>query len=182
MQKRSHKLLASALLANVQGFQSRRYELGIPAGFLPAGLQPPYLSERVHPCPTAGRTQLYQFPSLCSDPLQRLEQKDRWNLWNYYTLCKLTHYVADAFTFPHNEHWPDSLASHHVYETRLRIYLAEHLREYAFPDCSAEQLDLIPALEALHRQYLESRNSDLSRDTRFIVEATGLLMRCCPVG
>ena len=40
----------------------------------------------------------------------------------------------------------------------------------------------IPALEALHRQYLESRNSDLSRDTRFIVEATGLLMRCCPVG
>lgn len=104
--------------------------------------------------------------------LQRLEQKDRWNLWNYYTLGKLTHYVADAFTFPHNEHWPDSLASHHVYETRLRIYLAEHLREYAFPDCSAEQLDLIPALEALHRQYLESRNSDLSRDTRFIVEAT----------
>ena len=90
--------------------------------------------------------------------------------------------MADTFTFPHNEHWPDSLASHHVYETRLRTYLAEHLREYAFPDCSAEQLDLIPALEALHRQYLESRNSDLSRDTRFIVEATGLLMRCCPVG
>ena len=123
-----------------------------------------------------------EFQSPVDLMFERLEQKDRWNLWNYYTLGKLTHYVADAFTFPHNEHWPDSLASHHVYETQLRIYLAEHLREYAFPDCSAEQLDLIPALEALHRQYLESRNSDLSRDTRFIVEATGLLMRCCPVG
>ena len=32
MQKRSHKLLASTLLANVQGFQSRRYELAFLLG------------------------------------------------------------------------------------------------------------------------------------------------------
>ena len=112
----------------------------------------------------------------------RLEKKEKLGLFDYYTLGKLTHYVADAFTFPHNDHWPDSLASHHVYETQLRLYLAEHLPEYSFPDHSADSLDLIAALEALHQQYLESRDSDFGRDTRYIIEATGLLMRCCPVG
>ena len=179
MQKRSHKLLASTLLANVQGFQSRRYELAFLLGSFQPDCNPlTYLKGSIRARLLGGHNFTNSRPYVLTR-LQRLEQKDRWNLWNYYTLGKLTHYVADAFTFPHNEHWPDSLASHHVYETRLRIYLAKHLREYAFPDCSAEQLDLIPALEALHRQYLESRNSDLSRDTRFIVEATGLLMRCC---
>ena len=182
MQKRSHKLLASTLLASVQGFQSRRYELAFLLGSFQPDCNPlTYLKGSIRARLLGGHNFTNSRPYVLTR-LQRLEQKDRWNLWNYYTLGKLTHYVADAFTFPHNEHWPDSLASHHVYETQLRIYLAEHLREYAFPDCSAEQLDLIPALEALHRQYLESRNSDLSRDTRFIVEATGLLMRCCPVG
>lgn len=149
MQKRSHKLLASTLLANVQGFQSRRYELAFLLGSFQPDCNPlTYLKGSIRARLLGGHNFTNSRPYVLTR-LQRLEQKDRWNLWNYYTLGKLTHYVADAFTFPHNEHWPDSLASHHVYETQLRIYLAEHLREYAFPDCSAEQLDLIPALEAL---------------------------------
>ena len=182
MQKRSHKLLAATLLENTQGFQARRFELAFLFGsFMPDCNPLTYLKGSLRAYKFRGHNYSNSQHYIYSR-ISRLQRRQRWTIWQYYTLGKLTHYVADAFTFPHNEHWPDSLASHHVYETRLRIYLAEHLREYAFPDCSAEQLDLIPALEALHRQYLESRNSDLSRDTRFIVEATGLLMRCCPVG
>ena len=182
MQKRSHKLLAATLLENTQGFQARRFELAFLFGSFQPDCNPlTYLKGSLRAYKFRGHNYSNSQHYIYSR-ISRLQRRQRWTIWQYYTLGKLTHYVADAFTFPHNEHWPDSLASHHVYETRLRIYLAEHLREYAFPDCSAEQLDLIPALEALHRQYLESRNSDLSRDTRFIVEATGLLMRCCPVG
>lgn len=182
MQKRSHKLLASTLLANVQGFQSRRYELAFLLGSFQPDCNPlTYLKGSIRARLLGGHNFTNSRPYVLTR-LQRLEQKDRWNLWNYYTLGKLTHYVADAFTFPHNEHWPDSLASHHVYETRLRIYLAEHLREYAFPDCSAEQLDLIlhwkPCTGSIWRAGIPTS----ARDTRFIVEATGLLMRCCPVG
>lgn len=182
MQKRSHKLLASALLASVQGFQLRRYELAFLLGSFQPDCNPlTYLKGSTHARMLGGHNFTNSRPYVMTR-LQRLEQKQRWNLWNYYTLGKLTHYVADAFTFPHNDHWPDSLASHHVYETQLRLYLAEHLPEYSFPDHSADSLDLIATLEALHQQYLESRDSDFSRDTRYIIEATGLLMRCCPVG
>ena len=44
-------------------------------------------------------------------------------MWQYYTLGKLTHYLADAFTYPHNDHFSDSLMDHHRYESDLRLYL-----------------------------------------------------------
>ena len=109
MQKRSHKLLASALLANVQGFQSRRYELAFLLGSFQPDCNPlTYLKGSIRARLLGGHNFTNSRPYVLTR-LQRLEQKDRWNLWNYYTLGKLTHYVADAFTFPHNEHWPDSL-------------------------------------------------------------------------
>ena len=52
-------------------------------------------------------------------------------MWQYYTLGKLTHYLADAFTYPHNENYPDSMLCHHQYETDLRAYLEEYLADRA---------------------------------------------------
>lgn len=180
MQKRSHKLLASALLANTQGFRSRRYELAFLLGSFQPDCNPlTYLKGSIRARMLGGHNFANSRPYVLTR-LRRLEQKERWNLWNYYTLGKLTHYVADAFTFPHNDHWPNSLASHHFYETRLRIYLAEHLPEYIFPSFPEKQPDLIAALEALHQQYLEHQDSNLNQDTRYIVQATSLLMCCCP--
>ena len=98
-------------------------------------------------------------------------------MWQYYTLGKLTHYLADAFTYPHNEHWPDSLMDHHRYETDLRLSLAEHLSRQALRRRQRRQ-DLIAAIEQLHRQYMDSK-SDLEQDIRYILEATGLLMEGC---
>ena len=98
MQKRSHKLLASALLANVQGFQSRRYELAFLLGSFQPDCNPlTYLKGSVRARLLGGHNFTNSRPYVLTR-LQRLEQKDRWNLWNYYTLGKLTHYVADAFT------------------------------------------------------------------------------------
>ena len=182
MQKRSHRLLASALLRSQQGFHAKRFELAFLFGSFQPDCNPlTYLKGSWRGQKLRGHnfsnSQLYIYTRI-----HRLQRRTHWTMWQYYTLGKLTHYVADAFTFPHNDHWPDSLASHHVYETQLRLYLAEHLPEYSFPDHSVDSLDLIAALEALHQQYLESRDSDFGRDTRYIIEATGLLMRCCPVG
>lgn len=98
-------------------------------------------------------------------------------MWQYYTLGKLTHYLADAFTYPHNENWPNTLMDHHRYETDLRLSLAEHLSRQALRRRQRRQ-DLISAIEQLHRQYLDSR-SDLEQDIRYILEATGLLMAGC---
>lgn len=177
MQKRSHKLLASALLRSHEGFCARRYELAFLFGSFQPDCNPfTYLKGSRRAKRLGGHnfsnSQLYIY-----DHIRRLQQRDRWTVWQYYTLGKLTHYLADAFTYPHNENWPNTLMDHHRYETDLRLSLAEHLSRQALRRRQRRQ-DLISAIEQLHRQYLDSR-SDLEQDIRYILEATGLLMAGC---
>lgn len=49
---------------------------------------------------------------LCS----KLENRKYLYLRDYYTLGALLHYVADAFTFPHNEHYTGNMLEHTQYE------------------------------------------------------------------
>ena len=75
-------------------------------------------------------------------------------MWQYYTLGKLTHYLADAFTYPHNENYPDSLLDHRRYEDGLREYLAVYLGARPAKPSVFPEGDVISALEELHRQYM----------------------------
>ena len=177
LQKRSHKLLASALLRSHEGFRARRYELAFLFGSFQPDCNPlTYLKGSRRARKLRGHnfsnSQLYIY-----DHIRRLQQRDRWTVWQYYTLGKLTHYLADAFTYPHNENWPNTLMDHHRYETDLRLSLAEHLSRQALRRRQRRQ-DLTAAIEQLHRQYMDSR-SNLEQDIRYILEATGLLMAGC---
>ena len=98
MQKRSHKLLASALLRSHEGFCARRYELAFLFGSFQPDCNPfTYLKGSRRAKRLGGHnfsnSQLYIY-----DHIRRLQQRDRWTVWQYYTLGKLTHYLADAFT------------------------------------------------------------------------------------
>ena len=95
-------------------------------------------------------------------------------MWQYYTLGKLTHYLADAFTFPHNETYPDSIAAHRRYEDALRLSFSRFMAAETLRRETA-RADLAGALEQLHRQYV-SQTSDSGRDSRFILLANELLM------
>ena len=100
-------------------------------------------------------------------------------MWQYYTLGKLTHYLADAFTYPHNENYPESLIAHRQYEDDLRSYLAQYLR---FRSLRSQQrrADLAAAIEELHRQYMTAQSS-MQRDVQYILQATAMLMAgVCP--
>jgi len=46
----------------------------------------------------------------------KLENRKKLYLWDYYTLGALLHYAADAFTFPHNEHYTGNMLEHAQYE------------------------------------------------------------------
>ena len=177
LKKRSHKLLASALLQSQNGFHAKRFELAFLFGSFQPDCNPlTYLK---------GSRRAYRFRGhnfSNSQPyinvhIQRLQQRSHWTIWQYYTLGKLTHYLADAFTYPHNENYPDSLLDHRRYEDQLRQYLADYL---SHQEVRTQQLrqDLVTAIDQLHRQYTESRAS-LERDIRYILEATGLLMAGC---
>ena len=177
MQKRSHKLLANSLLRSHRGFAARRYELAFLFGSFQPDCNPLTFLRGIR---FTHKPQGHNFISTqlyINRRIRDLQRRSEWSIWQYYTLGKLTHYLADAFTYPHNEHYSDSLMNHHRYETELRQCLAEHLSR---TEPLKQQLrhELTDALDQLHRQYMESR-SNLEQDIRYILEATALLMAGC---
>lgn len=177
MQKRSHTLLASALLRGEEGFDARRFELAFLFGSFQPDCNPlSYLKGSLR----ASKLQGHNYSNsrrYINAHIEKLQRCPHWTMWQYYTLGKLTHYLADAFTYPHNENFPDGLLDHHRYETELRLYLAAYLAHRAARRRAACG-DLTAFIEKLHRHYI-SGGSDLRRDTRYILLATELLMACC---
>ena len=181
MQKRSHTLLASLLLRGRDGFSARRFELAFLFGSFQPDCNPfSYLKGSFHARKFGG----HNYTNSCNyifDHIQRLQQRRKaWTMWQYYTLGKLTHYLADAFTFPHNETFPDTMLDHHRYETELRQYFSGYLCDRPLLQLKAGS-PLLSALADLHEEYLAS-SSSLERDTSYILTATRMLMAgCCPI-
>ena len=173
MQKRSHKLLAATLLENTQGFQARRFELAFLFGSFQPDCNPlTYLKGSLRAYKFRGHNYSNSQHYIYSR-ISRLQRRQRWTIWQYYTLGKLTHYLADAFTYPHNENYPDSMLCHHQYETDLRAYLEEYLATRALRREKFRQ-DVADALQELHRQYMAGV-ADMRKDVQFILKATSLL-------
>lgn len=178
MQKRSHKLLASALLKSQQGFPARRYEWAFLFGSFQPDCNPlTYLKGSLH----GPRFHGHCYPGSRDYVLSRirlLQQRQHWTLWQYYTLGKLTHYLADAFTYPHNDIFPEGPLDHHRYESELRRYFASYLAQRQLRRETLGR-DLAEALEDLHRQYLAAPGAGVDQDVRYILQANLLLMAGC---
>lgn len=178
MQKRSHKLLASALLESQQGFGGKWSELAFLFGSFQPDCNPlTYLKGSLR----GRKFQGHCFPNsqhYVVSRIQRLQNREHWTIWQYYTLGKLTHYLADAFTYPHNGFFPDGPLDHHRYESDLRQYLAGYLSQRQLRREELRQ-DLIETLENLHCQYLAAGKAGLAEDVQYILEATSLLMAGC---
>ena len=177
MQKRSHTLLAQTLLRTESGFGARRFEWAFLFGSFQPDVNPfSYLkgSVRYHKLKGHNYVNSRQY---INAQIRKLQKRSRWTVWQYYTLGKLTHYLADAYTYPHNENYPDSILNHHNYETNLRAFLRGYLAHQYVRRQQARR-DLIAALEELHEQYMATRAS-MYRDASYILKATSLLMAGC---
>lgn len=175
MQKRSHKLLARTLLDSCNGFQKKRFELAFLFGSFQPDCNPlSYLKGSIQGKSFRGHN-FSNSRHYIDRHILYLQRQSRWTVWQYYTLGKLTHYVADAFTFPHNETYPDSIAAHHRYEDALRIRFAQYLQENGAFVREQSPEDLTNAIDRLHVQYLSSA-SNWRRDSHYILEANEMLM------
>ncbi len=103
----------------------------------------------------------------------RLEQKEHLNLLDYYTLGKLIHYTADAFTFAHNDSFPKDLSAHREYEAALQKHFLEYLQEDPQVDPSTA-LSIMDAIYEYQFRY-EDHPADIHLDTTFALNA------CCCV-
>ena len=177
MQKRSHALLASALLRCEEGFPARRYELAFLLGSVQPDCNPlSYLKGSLRRRKFGGHTYGNSRPYIDSR-IRRLQNRSRWNIWQYYTLGKLTHYVADAFTWPHNPTFPARGWAHHQYEKALRLEFREYLSGQPVRRLEPCR-DLPEQLADLHGEYLAGTGG-IDRDMRYILRANELLMAGC---
>jgi len=174
LQKRSHKLLARTLMENCDGFRKKRFELAFLFGSFQPDCNPlSYLKGTFRAKKFMGHNFSNSQPYI-DRHIESLQSRTQWRMWQYYTLGKLTHYLADAFTYPHNDTYPDSLAAHRRYENTLRTQLCDYLcRSEVYREQSRG--DVQETIDQLHRQYLNA-SSDFQRDIRYILEANGILM------
>ncbi len=103
----------------------------------------------------------------------RLEKKDKWNLFDYYTLGKLIHYTADAFTYAHNDMFTTNLGDHREYEAALQNHFLTYLKEDPKVDLQYART-IMDAISCYHRQYRQ-HPADIHTDSQFA------LMACCCV-
>jgi len=103
----------------------------------------------------------------------RLEKKETLNLWDYYTLGKLIHYTADAFTYAHNTSFSTNLVDHREYEAELQ----EHFLEFLQDDPQINPQTAKTIMAAIYRYHLEyeSQDADIHTDSKFALAA------CCCV-
>ena len=102
---------------------------------------------------------------------RRLENKDKLNLFDFYTLGKLIHYTADAFTYAHNRDFPTQLKNHMEYELQLQNYFLTYLSRNPRVDPMPAK-SIMATISRYHREYERTEHS-VSSDSRFALTA------CC---
>ena len=103
----------------------------------------------------------------------RLERKDKLHLFDYYTLGKLIHYTADAFTAPHNAYFPKNLHQHRQYEQLLHHCFLQYLRNTPLPRIQCGK-SIIESITDNHSAYL-CKEASIHQDAHFALHA------CCCV-
>jgi hypothetical protein len=175
MQKRSHKLLARTLLDSCDGFEKKRFELAFLFGSFQPDCNPlTYFKGSIHGKTLMGHN-FTNSQKYIERRIERLQNRSKWHVWQYYTLGKLTHYLADAFTFPHNETYHENIAAHRRYEAAMRERFSQYLASLPKPAPGPSVEDVSAAINRLHRQYLTAA-SDAIRDFGYILSATSTLM------
>lgn len=104
---------------------------------------------------------------------QRLENRSKMNILDYYTLGKLIHYTADAFTSAHNDTFSSNLNDHREYEAAMQDHFLSYMQEDPSVDPEAAH-SVMDAIYSYRREY-KTQPTNIYTDTRFVLSA------CCCV-
>ena len=152
MRSKSHRLLGEYLvqhyLNNIPEPQIRAFIIGCtqpdlnPGTYLKGSLRFQWL--RGHNYPNS-RSAMEKF-------CHRLESKKNLSIIDYYTLGKLIHYTADAFTFAHNPCFPKDLRYHRQYEAQLQTHFLSFLKSWP-PNERIFSSSIMESISCFHREY-----------------------------
>ena len=104
---------------------------------------------------------------------EKLKQGGYSEVKRYYLMGKLTHYIADIFTFPHNAAFRGNIKAHGLYERKLHGYMKENLQSFERVD---EEINIKDPddLEELHKEYIQQAGT-CEKDYRYIIQAVGFV-------
>lgn len=103
----------------------------------------------------------------------RLENREKLKLLDYYAVGKLIHYASDAFTYAHNEPFTLNLRKHKAYEGQLQEQFLAFLRSDPAPQfrgCT----NVMAAVEENHRCYLR-RYAGIPTDAHYVFTVSCLI-------
>lgn len=169
MRKKSHISLAVGLMDKLQLQDTLNHRLTFCIGSILPDCKPSFL------------TTPHTFSKTYEDIKARIERflENMKNMYSFgyrdcITLGEITHYIADYFTFPHNDHYDGNLKDHCYYEKDLKFALRRFLESKEVMEIRKElhvhrtKEELFQFIEETHRKYREKKSIVLE-DCRYIV-------------
>lgn len=170
MRKKSHISLAKYMVESLNDEGLRKHKLSFYLGSILPDIKPSFLYKRHEIKGT--------FPAIrkhiarLSEGQKVIERNGR----KYYMdLGQISHYLADYFTFPHNEVYEGSLKEHCSYEEKLKHDLRSYIRSKGAERildaglCFHNAEALCDFIQTVHDEYI-GRKHDVEDDIRHIVD------------
>ncbi len=170
MRKKSHISLAKYLLEEMSIPEMTEHRKAFYLGSILPDCKPSFLTKR-HEFDGTFDMVTEQIGAL-SEGVEQIQQNARAYMRH---LGEVIHYLADYFTFPHNETYDGSIRDHCYYEKELKFKLREYvkngraLREKRKPQRLETAEAIVTFIRNAHAEYL-SRKRNVEEDCRYIVD------------
>lgn len=169
MRKKSHISLACYLVQNLQTKELLEHKKAFYLGNILPDCKPSFLTTKHEFDGTFGMVQ-GRILAL-TDSTDRLSRNERAYVRN---LGEVIHYIADYFTFPHNDTYDGNLKDHCYYEKELKFGLRSYIKSGQAQEDEREPVtfysteDLFGYIRKAHKEYL-SLKRDVEEDCIYIV-------------
>lgn len=129
---------------------------------------------------------IWQYKNLCGhnagnsfshikNCFEQIQSKGLHTAKDYFVLGTVIHYIADAFTWPHNIFWEKSLIEHAAYEKELHQFFSHEL-ETNGKRVIEKISSLLDTYSDLHNEYGTAFHSP-ETDCRYIITACKVLLQ-----
>lgn len=170
MRKKSHISLAKYMVESLNDEELKKHKLAFYLGSILPDIKPSFIYKRHEINGTF--SDISRHIARLSEGQKVMQKKSR----KYYMdLGQISHYLADYFTFPHNEVYTGSLKEHCSYEKQLKDDLRAYIHSGERKSFSNTAVNFNSAealcnfIQRTHEDYL-TRKHDVEDDIRHIVE------------
>jgi len=162
MRKKSHISLAKFIVQNSKDEKLKKHRMAFYLGSILPDIKPSFLYKK-HEMEGTFPMLKKEMEKLSGDfEIKYKRQKTKY----YRNLGQVTHYLADYFTFPHNQVFPGNLKDHMTYEEKLKKSFRKYIKSGEAAKNKANSIE-IPSVEELVK-FIEKNHKD------YIIKAKGV--------